>query len=116
MAQGQKTGGRQKGTPNSPKPLKLKIQAISKRYLEPRIRIDDPALAELLGEEVGARVSLCEIDMAHMDPKDRAAMQEKLLRYHTPQMQSVSAEISLQAEVTTTIEDRLASLAGQSSK
>ena len=52
-----------------------------------------------------------EVDMMMMEPKDRATIQEKLLRYHTPQMQSVSAEVSLQAEVTTTIEERLKQLA-----
>ena len=46
-----------------------------------------------------------------MEAKDRAAIQERLLRYHTPQMQSVSAEVSLAGEITTTIEQRLKDLA-----
>lgn len=58
-------------------------------------------------------VSDFEIDMMMMEPKDRAAINEKLLRYHTPQMQSVSAEVSLQGDVTTTIEERLKQLAAE---
>ena len=61
----------------------------------------------------GSVVSRFDLDMAMMEPKDRAAIQERLLRYHTPQMQSVSAEVSLSGEVTTTIEERLARLAAE---
>lgn len=56
-------------------------------------------------------ISDFDIDMMMMEPKDRAIIQEKLLRYHTPQMQSVSAEVSLSGDVTTTIEQRLKELA-----
>lgn len=56
-------------------------------------------------------ISDFDIDMMMMEPKDRATIQEKLLRYHTPQMQSVSAEVSLSGDVTTTIEQRLKELA-----
>lgn len=56
-------------------------------------------------------ISDFDIDMMMMEPKDRATIQEKLLRYHTPQMQSVSAEVSLAGEITTTIEQRLKDLA-----
>ena len=56
-------------------------------------------------------ISDFDIDMMMMEPKDRATIQEKLLRYHTPQMQSVSAEVSLSGDVTTTIEQRLKDLA-----
>lgn len=56
-------------------------------------------------------ISDFDIDMMMMEPKDRATIQEKLLRYHTPQMQSVSAEVSLNGNITTTIEQRLKDLA-----
>lgn len=56
-------------------------------------------------------ISDFDIDMMMMEPKDRATIQEKLLRYHTPQMQSVSAEVSLTGDITTTIEQRLKDLA-----
>lgn len=58
-------------------------------------------------------VSDFEVDMMMMEAKDRAAIQERLLRYHTPQMQSVSAEVSLSGDITTTIEERLAQLAAE---
>lgn len=110
MAKGRKTGGRQKGTPNRPNPLKEHLRAQSTAYFEPRIPIDEETAA-LFHIPKGSIVSRFDLDMAMMDPKDRAAIQERLLRYHTPQMQSVSAEVSLSGDVTTTIEERLARLA-----
>lgn len=113
MAKGRKTGGRTKGTPNKPNPLKEHLRAHSTAYFEPRITIEDAELAVELSVEIGAVVSRFDIDMAKMEAKDRAAIQEKLLRYHTPQMQSVSAEVGLSGDVTTTIEQRLAQLAAE---
>lgn len=133
MAQGYKTGGRQKGTPNKPNPLKEHIRAASTAYFEPKpqtnvdgtprkiefrdkegLIYNEVVLADADGKPLV--MSDFEIDMMMMDPKDRAAIQEKLLRYHTPQMQSVSAEVSLSADITTTIEQRLADLAAQNDK
>jgi hypothetical protein len=112
MAQGKKTGGRQKGTPNKPNPLKEHLHSRSVRYFtQPDVLIEDEELAIQLGVEVGTKVPRADIDELAMDPKDRAAWHEKLLRYHTPQMQSVSAELSLSDDISTTIGDRLAQLA-----
>ena len=116
MAIGRKTGGRQKGTPNKPNPLKERLRAQSEKYFEPNVTIDDEELAKLLHIPVGSVMSRFDMDMAMMDPKDRAAIQEKLLRYHTPQMQAVSAEVSLSGDVTTTIGERLARLAADNDK
>lgn len=116
MAQGRKTGGRQKGTPNKPNPLKEHLRAQSTAYFEPNITIEDAGLAATLHASIGDVVSRFDLDMAMMEPKDRAAIQERLLRYHTPQMQSVSAEVSLSGDVTTTIEERLAKLAAENDK
>lgn len=116
MAQGRKTGGRQKGTPNKPNPLKEHLRARSAAYFEPCIPVDDAELAALLHVEVGTEVSRFDLDTLQMDAKDRAAIHEKLLRYHMPQMQSVSAEVSLSGDVTTTIEQRLAQLANENDK
>lgn len=130
MAQGRKTGGRQKGTPNKPNPLKEHLRANSLAYFEPKPQTNPdgtPRKIEFSDKEGNnittlilqdaegnpAVMSDFEIDMMMMDAKDRAAIQEKLLRYHTPQMQSVSAEVSLSGNVTTTIEERLADLAKQ---
>lgn len=128
MAQGRKTGGRQKGTPNKPNPLKEHLRAHSAAYFEPKpqtnmdgsprtiefrdkegIVYNSVVLADADGNPLV--ISDFDIDMMMMEPKDRATIQEKLLRYHTPQMQSVSAEVSLAGEITTTIEQRLKDLA-----
>lgn len=130
MAQGRKTGGRQKGTPNKPNPLKEHLRAQSMSYFEPKpqtnidgsprtlefrdkdgnlyntVTLSDPDGKPLI-------ISDFEIDMMQMEAKDRAAIQEKLLRYHTPQIQSVSAEVSVSGDVTTTIEERLKQLAAE---
>lgn len=130
MAQGRKTGGRQKGTPNKPNPLKEHLRAQSMSYFEPKpqTNIDgSPRTLEIrdkdgnlyntvtLSDPDGKPliISDFEIDMMQMEAKDRAAIQEKLLRYHTPQMQSVSAEVSVSGDVTTTIEERLKQLAAE---
>lgn len=128
MAQGRKTGGRQKGTPNKPNPLKEHLRAHSAAYFEPKpqtnmdgsprtiefrdkegVVYNTVVLADMDGKPLV--ISDFDIDMMMMEPKDRATIQEKLLRYHTPQMQSVSAEVSLAGEITTTIEQRLKDLA-----
>lgn len=128
MAIGRKTGGRQKGTPNKPNPLKEHLRAHSTAYFEPKPQTNpdgSPRTVELrdkdgvvyktliLADPEGKPlvISDFDIDMMMMEPKERAIIQEKLLRYHTPQMQSVSAEVSLSGEITTTIEQRLKDLA-----
>lgn len=70
----------------------------------------------MLHAGVGDKVSRFEIDSAMMHPKDRAAIHERLLRYHTPPMQSVSAELSLSEDLTNTIEERLARLAADNNR
>lgn len=130
MAQGRKTGGRQKGTPNKPNPLKERLRAHSTAYFEPKVQTNadgSPRTLEfrdkdgllyntvVLADADGNPlvISDFDLDMMMMEPKDRATIQEKLLRYHTPQMQSVSAEVSLSGDITTTIEERLAQLAAE---
>ncbi|MDE6345383.1 MAG: hypothetical protein K2L55_01770 [Muribaculaceae bacterium] len=133
MAQGRKTGGRQKGTPNKPSPLKEHLRAHSMAYFAPRPQTNGdgtPRTLELRTKEGELYntvmlqdadgnplvVSDFEVDMMMMEAKDRATIHEKLLRYHTPQMQSVSAEVSLSGDITTTIEQRLAQLAAENDK
>lgn len=106
-----KTGGRKKGTPNKPTPLKECLRQVSAAYFEQSVKIKDAKAAELLNVKVGTMVSRFDLDMALMEPKDRATIQEKFLRYHTPQMQSVSAEVNVNADISATIGDRLKSLA-----
>jgi len=116
MAQGRKTGGRTKGTPNKPNPLKEMLRAQSVAYFEPNIKLEDEEIAAITNLPVGSVVSHFDLDMAMMKPVERATIQERLLRYHTPQMQSVSAEVSLSGDITTTIEERLAKLAAENEK
>lgn len=133
MAQGRKTGGRQKGTPNKPNPLKEHLRAASTAYFEPKPQANtdgSPRIIELRTKEgeVYSTVTLADadgnplvisdfdIDMMMMEPMDRAIIQVKLLRYHTPQMQSVSAEVSVSGDVTATIEQRLAQLAADNDR
>lgn len=133
MAQGRKTGGRQKGTPNKPNPLKEHIRTASTAYFEPKPQTNvdgSPRKIEfrdkegivynsvILADADGKPLVMSdfEIDMMMMDAKDRATIQEKLLRYHTPQMQSISAEVSLEGGITTTIEERLKNLAAENNK
>ncbi len=133
MAQGRKTGGRQKGTPNKPNPLKEHLRAASTAYFEPKPQANtdgSPRIIELRTKEgeVYSTITLADadgnprvisdfdIDMMMMEPKDRATIQEKLLRYHTPQMQSVSAEVSVSGDVTASIEQRLAQLAADNDR
>lgn len=125
---GRKTGGRQKGTPNKPTPLKDALRAQSESYFiaRPQVDIDgNPRVLEFRDKEgiIYNSITLAdadgnpiiasnfEIDMMMMDAKDRATIQEKILRYHTPQMQAVSADVNLTGQIATTIEDRLAKLA-----
>ena len=125
---GRKTGGRQKGTPNKPTPLKDALRAQSESYFiaRPQVDIDgNPRVLEFRDKEgiIYSSITLAdadgnpiiasnfEIDMMMMDAKDRATIQEKILRYHTPQMQAVSADVNLTGQIATTIEDRLAKLA-----
>lgn len=111
MAIGRKTGGRQKGTPNKPNPLKEYLRAHNEAYFKPTIKVEDEETAHILGVAVGTLVSRFDIDSALMEPKERAAAQIQLLPYHTAKTQSVSAEVSLAGEITTTIEQRLKDLA-----
>ncbi len=110
MALGKKTGGRQKGTPNKPNPLKETLRKQSVAYFEPNITIDDEEIAATLHASIGDTVSRFDLDIAAMDPKDRAAIQERLLRYHTPQMQATSVDVSISDEKQT-LAERLARLA-----
>lgn len=133
MAQGRKTGGRQKGTPNKPNPIKEQLRALSTAYFEPKPqtnpdgsprKIDFRDKDGIIYHTVELKdndgnplvISDFDIDMMMMEPKDRAVIHEKLLRYHTPQMQSVSADVSLSGDITTTIEQRLKTLADENNK
>lgn len=92
MAAGNKTGGRQKGTPN-------KSTVLGKS-----------AISQLLADYSNS--GLLASDFASIDPKDRLYIAEKLMQYIIPKMQSTSVDIS-SSDSSHTIEDTLAALSDE---
>ena len=113
-------GGRAPGTPNKDKPLKTFLRQHSLEYFTP----DKPELAEFWlerrnrnkpeldddGKPTGQLVSQFDIDMAKLAPVDRAEAEIKLLKFHTPQMQATSVDMTI-SEDNRTLTERLARLA-----
>lgn len=98
-------GGRAPGTPNKDKPLKTYLRAHSLSYFTP----DKPELDDD-GKPTGQMVSQFDIDMAILDPANRAQAELKLLKFHTPQMQSTAVDMTI-TESNRTLTERLARLA-----
>lgn len=85
MAQGKKTGGRQKGTPNkTTKKVRDAISDVVNNYF------DSDKFAK---------------DIEDLDPKDRVSAIEKLASYVIPKLQSVNLDADVKTELT--IEDML---------
>lgn len=98
-------GGRIAGTPNKEKPLKAFLRQHSIEYFTPSIEeIDDS------GKKTGRLISKFDLDAAALDPATRADAEIKLLRFHTPQMQSTAVDMTV-ADENKTLSDRLARLA-----
>jgi hypothetical protein len=91
---GRKTGGRQKGTPNKDKPERRAIKQLLQLH----------SLAYITPGPDG--VSDLERDLVEMEPAQRAAVEVKLLEFHTPKMQATSVDARIK-EANVTIEDRL---------
>lgn len=73
------------------------------------------SLAEIIKKQFveqhqGEVFSQYDIDCIGMRPSDRAKIEVELLAYHTPKMQAISAEMSIQA-TNKTLADRIARLA-----
>lgn len=108
-----KTGGRVAGTPNKDNTLKVLLHQHSESYITPNIPLGDVdipdknAKARFImmhgGEDM---VSQFEVDLFLMKPTDRVNAELSMLKYHTPQMQAVSADMSVR-ESNTTITTRL---------
>lgn len=123
-------GGRKAGTPNKDNPLKTLLRGQSMEYFSKNIHpedisasvfIIDPkadnalSLAEIIKEKFveqhqGEVFSQFDIDRLGMRPSDRAKIEVELLAYHTPKMQAIAADMTLENR-NNTFEDRLASLA-----
>lgn len=98
-------GGRQAGTPNKDKPLKTFLRQHSVEYFTPSIsEVGED------GKPTGRTVSRYDIDVAALDPASRVDAELKLLKFHTPQMQSTSVDMTV-LDDNRTLADRLARLA-----
>lgn len=98
-------GGRAPGTPNREKPLKTFLRQHSIQYFTP-----DKEERDENGKLTGRMVSQFDIDIAALDPVDRADAEIKLLKFHTPQMQATSVDLNI-VEDNRTLSERLARLA-----
>lgn len=98
-------GGRQAGTPNKDKPLKTYLRQHSLEYFTPRIPETDDS-----GTPTGRLISQYDIDIAALDPATRVDAEVKLLKFHTPQMQSTSVDMTI-VDDNRTLSQRLAALA-----
>lgn len=109
-----KTGGRKAGTPNKDKPLKVFLREHSLDYFSPNLTADDFKSAEFyhtLRERFGDKpFSQYEIDLLAMKPSERVTAELSLLKFHTPQMQASSVDMTVQ-EQNSTFTDRLKRLA-----
>lgn len=94
---GQKTGGRQKGTPNKDNPIRGYLLTHSIGYFKPNEKNPDG-------------MSDFEVDLAMMTPEDRVGAEIRILKHHTSELKSVDMDMTV-AEHTETIDDRLARLA-----
>ena len=134
MAQGKKTGGRTKGTPNKENPLKGYLRAHSLAYFEPRVQTDPLTgttrqiqQQRLIQDDDGnisktlysvpltdptsgqpLVISDFEADLLALSPTDRVITELRLLEFHTPKMKAV--EVGMDIRTPITIEDRLRTL------
>ena len=97
-------GGRQAGTPNKDKPLKTFLREHSIEYFTPNIE------EKIDGKPTGRIVSQYDLDCLRLDPVDRVDAEIKLLKFHTPQMQSTSVDVT-NASVNITLAERISRLA-----
>lgn len=98
-------GGRAAGTPNKEKPLKTFLREHSVQYFTPSIEEKDEK-----GKPTGRLISQFDVDCLTLDPESRVDAEIKLLKFHTPQMQSTSVDVSV-SDMNLTLTQRLAQLA-----
>lgn len=106
-------GGRVKGTPNKDSTLKVLLHQHSQRYFEPTIPLGDVDIANdndkarfIMLHDGEDMVSQYDVDLYCMKATDRVNAELSMLKYHTPQMQAVSADMTVKA-ANTTITTRL---------
>ncbi len=98
-------GGRAAGTPNKDKPLKTFLRQHSVQYFTPSVEEEDDN-----GNKTGRMLSQFDIDCLTLDPGSRVDEEIKLLKFHTPQMQSTSVDMTV-TDANQTLSERLARLA-----
>ena len=98
-------GGRAAGTPNKDKPLKTFLRQHSVQYFTPSIEEKDKK-----GKPTGRIISQFDVDCKTLDPESRVEAEIKLLKFHTPQMQSTSVDMTIVDE-NRTLSERIARLA-----
>ena len=98
-------GGRAAGTPNKDKPLKTFLRQHSVDYFTPSIEERNEH-----GTPTGRIISQFDLDCKALDPESRVDAEIKLLKFHTPQMQSTSVDMTI-VDDHKTISERLARLA-----
>lgn len=123
-------GGRQKGTPNKNTPLKTLLQDHSIDYFTPGIAPEEVELEyfmrpqdkekkmelalqrkeEFVKNNKDTLFSRYELDLRCMKPSDRAKTELDMLNFHTPKMQSISADVAV-SKHNITIAERLKRLA-----
>ena len=103
-----KTGGRKAGTPNKDNTLKVLLHQHSTNYFMPTIPLgdvdikDENTKAQFMMQHDGEEmVSQYDVDLYLMKPTDRVNAELSMLKYHTPQMQAVSADMSVKNENNT---------------
>lgn len=106
-------GGRQAGTPNKDNPLKTLLHDHSVDYFTPSIKAEDVDMfpdaahkADFISRHKGKIFSQYELDLLCMKASDRAKAELDLLNYHTPKMQSISADMSIK-DTNLTFTERL---------
>lgn len=95
-------GGREAGTPNKDNPLKTILRDHSMEYFDKNIPANEAFGTynkkdrEILREQyAGKTFSQFELDLLGMKAVDRAKAELEIIQYHTPKMQSVSADMTV---------------------
>ncbi|MGN1386426.1 MAG: hypothetical protein ACI4XS_07480 [Bacillus sp. (in: firmicutes)] len=83
----------------------------SRRYYERNIVCDDDVTANLLHIKKGDMVSAYMLDLSAMEPAARAAMNERILKYHTASLQNIDSSVSIKGNIEVTLEQKMKSLA-----
>ena len=105
-----KFGGRQKGTPNKDTTLKTYLRRHSEEYFAPSMTyadIQDEKLQKVAYDAYGTEeFSKFDLDLLCCKADDKIQAELTLLKYHTPQMAAVSADLSVK-DANMTITKRL---------